>query len=138
MTGSETPDHPRRRRLLLLVPLLAYLAITIAVAVYARSRPDVYEVTAVLRDDSHVGRGGRVRLSLLTAALAWLALNAPNFALDASADALLLENDRDLKIYRDSQTRYRTQDLLFVTFAPKYGIDFTQARSFNLAISPPN
>ena len=50
--------------------------------------------------------------------LAFFAYEARHFSLDASADALLLEDDEDLRIYRDAQTRYRTQDLLVVTFTP--------------------
>jgi uncharacterized protein len=58
-------------------------------------------------------------LVILVAVLAWFAVQAQHFSLDASADALLLENDRDLKIFRAAQTRYRTQDLLIVTFTPE-------------------
>ncbi|MBT6274525.1 MAG: MMPL family transporter [Chromatiales bacterium] len=54
--------------------------------------------------------------------LAFFAYEARHFSLDASADALLLEDDEDLRIYRDAQTRYRTQDLLVVTFTPAEAI----------------
>jgi len=41
-----------------------------------------------------------------------------NFKLDASADSLLLEDDVDLKKFRDLIERYETKDFLFVTFTP--------------------
>jgi len=40
------------------------------------------------------------------------------FRLDASADSLLLENDQDLKAYREIARRYETQDFLLLTFTP--------------------
>ena len=43
---------------------------------------------------------------------------ARHFELDASADSLVLEDDRDLQTLRELQTRYGSQDLLIVTFAP--------------------
>ena len=60
----------------------------------------------------------RTVLAALLLALAFFAVQSQHFALDASADALLLENDQDLKIYRASLARYRTQDLLIVTYRP--------------------
>ena len=41
----------------------------------------------------------RAVLAVLLLVLAFFAVQSRTFALDASADALLLENDRDLKIY---------------------------------------
>lgn len=61
----------------------------------------------------------RAVLAVLLLVLAFFAVQSQHFALDASADALLLENDRDLKIYRASLARYRTQDLLIVTYRPQ-------------------
>lgn len=61
----------------------------------------------------------RTVLAVLLLVLAFFAVQSQHFALDASADALLLENDRDLKIYRASLARYRTQDLLIVTYRPQ-------------------
>ena len=61
----------------------------------------------------------RTVLAALLLVLAFFAVQAKHFALDASADALLLENDQDLKTYRASLARYRTQDLLIVTYRPQ-------------------
>ena len=61
----------------------------------------------------------RAVLAVLLLVLAFFAVQSQHFALDASADALLLEDDRDLKIYRASLARYRTQDLLIVTYRPQ-------------------
>jgi len=57
-------------------------------------------------------------LLLLLVVFAFFISHAKDFKLDASADALLLENDKDLKIFRDLNERYATKDFLFVTFTP--------------------
>ena len=57
-------------------------------------------------------------LVLMLAVLGFFAWQARHFELDASADSLLLEDDRDLQTLRELQTRYASQDLLIVTFAP--------------------
>ena len=57
-------------------------------------------------------------LVLMLAVLAFFAWQARHFELDASADSLLLEDDRDLQTLRALQTRYASQDRLIVTFAP--------------------
>ena len=59
----------------------------------------------------------RVLLAML-ALLGFFGWHAQHFELDASADSLLLEDDRDLQILRELQTRYDSKDLLIVTYAP--------------------
>ncbi len=54
--------------------------------------------------------------ALFIAASAWF---AQDFKLDASADALILENDADLKYYRGIRARYGSDDFLVVTYSPK-------------------
>ena len=54
------------------------------------------------------------------AIFASLGLN--NFKLDASSDALVLENDDDLKIYREVNENYGGSDFLIVTFTPIDGV----------------
>ena len=44
--------------------------------------------------------------------------HAKDFKLDASADSLLLENDEDLKIFREVNERYKSLEFLFITFTP--------------------
>ena len=63
---------------------------------------------------------GRPRSVLVVLALILLGVggHAGDFRLDASADSILLESDPDLKRFREVQKRYRTQDLLVVTFTP--------------------
>ncbi|MDG1772526.1 MAG: MMPL family transporter [Oceanicoccus sp.] len=51
--------------------------------------------------------------------IAWLATHIPNFKLDASADALVLEGDQSLKYSREISTRYASEDFLLVTYQPK-------------------
>ncbi len=58
-------------------------------------------------------------LGVLVALLAFFAYHSQNFRLDASADSLLLETDHDLLRFREIQKRYRTRDLLVVTFSPR-------------------
>ena len=57
-------------------------------------------------------------LVLMLVVLGFFAWQARHFELDASADSLLLEDDRDLQTLRELQSRYASQDLLIVTFAP--------------------
>ena len=57
-------------------------------------------------------------LVVMIAVLGFFAWQARHFELDASADALLLEADRDLQTLRELQARYASNDLLIVTFAP--------------------
>jgi predicted RND superfamily exporter protein len=58
-------------------------------------------------------------ISLLVLLLAFFAFQAQHFRLDASADSLLLEDDKDLQTFREAQQRYRTQDSLVVTYTPQ-------------------
>lgn len=59
-----------------------------------------------------------IAIALLLLILGFFVWHAQHFALDASADALLLEDDEDLRVYRESLERYQTQDLLVVTYTP--------------------
>ena len=45
-------------------------------------------------------------------------MGSSNFKLDASSETLLLENDPDLKLYRDSIDTYGSTDFLVVTVTP--------------------
>ena len=56
---------------------------------------------------------------LIIAAVAFLGYQAKNFRLDASAETLVLENDKDLKYSRLIDSRYGLQDYLVMTFAPR-------------------
>ena len=47
-----------------------------------------------------------------------MAAGLPNFKLDASADSLTLDSDRDLDYFREVFKRYDTGDILVVTFTP--------------------
>ena len=47
------------------------------------------------------------------------AFNIPNFKLDASSDSLVLENDEDLRYYREISNEYSTGDFLVVLFTPE-------------------
>ena len=48
-----------------------------------------------------------------------LALGLPNFKLDASADSLTLEHDRDLDYFRAVYKRYQSGSFLVVTYKPQ-------------------
>ena len=64
----------------------------------------------------------RLTLAILTLTLALFALGLADFRLDASADSLLLENDPDLREFRELALRYNARDFLFVTVSPKEGL----------------
>jgi len=60
----------------------------------------------------------RISLFLSILLLGFFSYHAKDFRLDASADSLLLEGDKDLKLFREVSRRYRTSPLLVVTFTP--------------------
>ncbi|EAT13623.1 MMPL family transporter [Bermanella marisrubri] len=49
-----------------------------------------------------------------------LAIGAPRFELDASAESLVLENDQDLANYRMVAERFGSSEFLIVTFEPEW------------------
>ena len=63
-----------------------------------------------------------VGLLLVLMVLGW---HARDFRLDASADSLLLENDRDLKVFRDLSERYQSKSFLVVALVPEQGVFVT-------------
>ncbi|MFT5132333.1 MAG: putative RND superfamily exporter protein [Gammaproteobacteria bacterium] len=60
----------------------------------------------------------RLTLALLLITFVFFGLFVKDFKLDASSDSLMLENDEDLRIFREVSERYETRDLLFVAFTP--------------------
>jgi uncharacterized protein len=56
--------------------------------------------------------------AVLMAVLAFFSYHAKDFKLDASPDTLLLEDDKDLKTFREINARYNIKEFLFVTFTP--------------------
>ncbi len=60
-----------------------------------------------------------VTLFVIALVVAFFAFHAAGFRLDASADSLVLENDRALKYYRSIRARYGSDDYLIVTYTPK-------------------
>lgn len=69
--------------------------------------------------ENTVLRFPKVTLLVLALILAAFASGVPNFKLDASADALLLENDKDLRAFRQMTMRYKTRDFMFIAVVPK-------------------
>jgi len=59
-----------------------------------------------------------VVLVVLLLLLSFFSYHAKDFKLDASPDTLLLEDDRDLRIFREINTRYNIKEFLVVTFTP--------------------
>ena len=76
----------------------------------------VNQITA-LYDRYILGRPRLVLLALL-AIFSFFAWHARDFKLDASTDTLILEHDKDLRILRQVNKRYETQEFLVVTFTP--------------------
>ena len=58
-------------------------------------------------------------IALVLAAAGVLATQIPKVSVDASAETLLLENDKDLAYSRLVTQRYRSPDFLVITYAPK-------------------
>ncbi len=59
-----------------------------------------------------------IALFVLLALIAWLASHLNNFRVDASADSLVLENDEDLKYYRELIKRYGADNFFAITYQP--------------------
>ena len=59
-----------------------------------------------------------VVLAVLASVLCFFGYHTKGFKLDSSADTLLLEDDRDLKLYRAINEQYRIRDFLVVSFTP--------------------
>ena len=68
--------------------------------------------------DTLVLRHPKTALMVLLAVLIFFGYYTKDFALDASADALLLEDDVDLQTFRKIHERYPSSDLLIVTYTP--------------------
>lgn len=66
-----------------------------------------------------VTRSPRLVLGLIVALVVLAAFGLPKFKLDASADSLTLENDRDLNYFRETSKNYSSGDFLIVTFTPR-------------------
>lgn len=58
-------------------------------------------------------------LAALAAVLIFSAFSIPDFRLDASADSLMLEDDRDLKVFRDIYSRYAIKEFVMVAYEPR-------------------
>jgi uncharacterized protein len=69
----------------------------------------------------------------LVVVVSFLGYEAKNFKLDASAETLLLENDKALQYSRLIDSRYGLQDYLVVTYAPKKGDLLDDANLKNLS-----
>lgn len=63
-------------------------------------------------------RHPRTVLCLLAIIFIGFALGSREFDLDASADALILENDKDLQSFRQTVMRYETREFLFIAAVP--------------------
>jgi len=72
---------------------------------------------AALYNDLVLGRPV-ILLLLLCGIFVYLSFYVRDFDLDASADSLLLENDKDLRNYRELTARYATSEFLFVAYVP--------------------
>jgi len=64
---------------------------------------------------------GRPKLVIvfILAVVSFLGYHAKDFKLDASAETLVLQNDKDLRYSRLVDSRYGLQDYLIMTYAPK-------------------
>ena len=69
--------------------------------------------------ERQISKHARVWLVAIIIALLFFAYQARHFTLDASADSLLLENDKSLELYRQTVERYGSHQFLFLTYTPK-------------------
>ena len=69
-----------------------------------------------------VTRKPKSSLFILFSFVIFLSIGTANFDLDASSETLLLENDPDLKLYRDTTETYGSSDFLVVTVTPHKAI----------------
>ena len=60
----------------------------------------------------------KITLFILLFIVAFLAFYVPRLSVDASAETLLLENDKDLIYTREINTRYEAPDFLVITYTP--------------------
>jgi predicted RND superfamily exporter protein len=58
-------------------------------------------------------------LIAISAVIALFAMYAPDFKLDASADSLILEHDKDLRYYRSLRARYGSDEYLIISYRPE-------------------
>lgn len=59
-----------------------------------------------------------ISLFVILLAVAFFAVYAPNFKLDASSESIVLENDQDLSYYRATRETYGSDDFLIITYSP--------------------
>ena len=64
-------------------------------------------------------RKPRTVIAVLVLVLCFFASFIKDFKLDASPDSLILEDDQDLKIFRETSERYDSNEFLVVTYSPK-------------------
>ena len=69
--------------------------------------------------DEYILRYPALILAFLVIILILSLSNMDNFKLDASADTLILEDDKDLKVFREVSGRYKTNDFLVLTVTDK-------------------
>ena len=60
-----------------------------------------------------------ITIMLVVSFLGFFSYNIQYFELDASSDSLLLENEEDLRYYRNIKARYSDDEFLVVTISPK-------------------
>jgi len=68
--------------------------------------------------DKAVLKNPRLCLGVIVLLIVIFGLHAQNFKLDASSDSLVLENDQDLRYYRDISKIYGGDDFLIITYSP--------------------
>ena len=71
-----------------------------------------------MMSSSLITESPKLVLFIVFSLLILIGAGASNFDLDASSETLLLENDPDLKLYRDSAKTYGSTDFLVVTVTP--------------------
>ena len=91
-------------------------------------RIDLKNVASTLIDQKFI------ILIFITIISVFSGLGLGNFKLDASSDALVLENDESLKTYREAENEFGDSSFLIVTYEPKTELfsDYSINRITNL------
>tara|TARA_B100000287_G_C20671982_1_gene793739 strand:+ start:2758 stop:5277 length:2520 start_codon:yes stop_codon:yes gene_type:complete len=80
---------------------------------------DYFNNSIVSYYDFIIAKKFKLTFILTLLIIAFFSTSIPDFKLDASADSLVLENDDDLKYYREINERYSNDDFVVITYKPK-------------------
>ncbi len=66
-------------------------------------------------------------LIFLVSTILLFGINVVKLEIDASAETLLLDDDKDLEFSRTIEKRFETNDILILAYKPKHDLSFKKA-----------